>query len=153
MTNDLRNFRYAFEPLLHREQWALEALGARIGAKQREIDLEDEALRIRRADFAGQAARLDAGTIDPVVRLRTVRWLGREQAEIDRRQRRREALDAQQNALRAEQARVAGRVEVLKRHRDEAMAEHRCGTLRLAAAAADDDWLGRARRARSAEAA
>lgn len=146
MNVDLRGFRFAFEPLLRRERWQLDALQARLGALHAEIRDARQVLQIQHAELAHQNALLSAALaqrMNPMLHGRCLQWLARLREDIIQQQEALQALNEERQRLTAECAARRNKLSVIEKHREGCVAEYSQELANRQAAAADRDWLAR----------
>lgn len=146
MTQDLRGFVYALEPVRVKAQWQLEALQRELAtATARATALRDEAQALgARLEALARAARAPtSGRIDPAQAHRALAFLSDLQRRLAALAVQRNTADAQQTALQQRVAEQRLALDALDEHRERCRSEHVAERLRQHAIEADDDWLVR----------
>jgi flagellar export protein FliJ len=146
VSTDLRRFDYALEPLRRRRQWELDALQAELGRVQREVVRAEELverLRQELQEATAAAVRDVSAWIDPGRHPRSVGFLVQLRVGIEAGAGRVEALRAERESVRAQLAEKQQKLDVIERHREEAVAEFAQHEEARIAAEADRDWLAR----------
>lgn len=146
MTADLRRFEYPLEPIRRQRRWQLDALQAELGRVQQELDDAGHAVEVLREQLQHgleDAARGSAARLDPARHARALGWLVRLRAEMAAAVLRADALRARRDEARMACARQQRKVDVLERHREDAVAAFTREEETREAAEADRDWLTR----------
>lgn len=143
---DLRRFEYPLEPIRRQAAWRLDALRARLGELQAEIDAESgrvAGLRERHASHCRGVADASGESLDPGARRQVLRWL----AELCRRvaagEKTLAALRARRVEAVAEYEGQLRKVEALDHHREDQLADFRQTESARLASDADREWLTR----------
>jgi flagellar biosynthesis chaperone FliJ len=143
---DLRRFDYALEPLRKRRRWQLDALEARLGRVEREVQQameELEVLRARHREESEQAAQRLSGAIDLEGYARVLTWLADRVRAIHAQQERLEELRRERIRVRAKCLAQQQKVDVIERHRADCLAEFSIEEQNRQSSEADREWLVR----------
>lgn len=146
MSSDLRGFVYALEPLLRQRQWRVDALQARLGRLQREVDDLRQDLATfgdaqRAAGEEATRAFLTAG--DSHAHVRRLHWLVQLRDRRTLLEGRLDALHERRRVLREECRREQQTLEAIEAHRGDAVQDHTRDEAARSANEADRDWLVR----------
>lgn len=143
---DLRRFEYPLEPIRRQAGWRLDALRARLGALQAEIDAESarvEHLRERHAAHCRGVAEGTGESLDPGARRQALWWLAELYRRVAAGDKALAALRARRGEAVAEYEAQLRKVEALDRHREDELAEFRRADSARVACDADREWLAR----------
>ncbi|BFO56021.1 MULTISPECIES: hypothetical protein [Comamonadaceae] len=143
---DLRGFTYPLEPYLRKQEWQLERLEARLARLLQDIARAVEQGRELQAQFDAQAQQMQQWMqvrLDPRLHQRGLAYLADARRRIADHTRELEALHAQRVALKAECIAQQRTIDGLQEHRADAVRDYALEAVRLAAAEADRDWIGR----------
>lgn len=146
MTQDLRGFVYALEPVRVKAQWQLEALQrelATAAARAAALREEAQALGAHFEAFARAARAPTSGRVDPAQAHRALAYLSDVQRQLAALAAQRSSADAQQTALQQRVAEQRLALDALDEDRERCRSEHVAERLRQHAIEADDDWLVR----------
>jgi chromosome segregation ATPase len=143
---DLRGFNYAFEPLLSRRRWELEALQARLGRQTGLVQAAQQALDELRAQHeacAEDAGQQFARRPDAASHGQSLRWLARLRAQIGQASEELAGLRTERTEL-LRQCRVhQQQVDAIEAHRNECGIEFGRDEAGRQSKVADGDWLAR----------
>ena len=146
MNIDLRGFDYALEPIRRQHQWRLDAVRARLGAIQREIDDSQQKLAELRESHlrqSEQAAQCLVDRFDPGSHTRALQWLVRSQAQILHSEQALSVLYRNREAVQAQCLNQQRILDVIEEHRSDSLAEFASMEAGRLANEADRDWLSR----------
>ncbi|WCM91114.1 hypothetical protein M5C99_11795 [Acidovorax sp. NCPPB 2350] len=143
---DMRGFSYALVPYLRKQEWQMERLEGQLVKLQHAIAMAKEERRSADAAFQAQAAHLQRNVHarpDPRAHLQGLAYLADMRRQMDVQDREIEALCDQRVQLQGECLAQQRAIDGLLEHRSDAMQHYVQEALRLAAAEADRDWIGR----------
>ncbi len=144
---DLRGFQYALEPLLHKQQWHVDALQAKLAAMdrlmvaaRRECALAEAGLKACAADLQ----RPGGGRLDPDAYARGLLYLAALQGDLEQKQLGFERLRLDREALLGNYLLAQRKVDVTSGHKDECLKEYVLAEQNRLSSEVDRDWLARA---------
>lgn len=150
MSADLRLFEYALEPMRQQRHWQVEAIKARLGRVQSELEEAAQELEALRSGYEEQSRRVVeqlAKSIDPGGHARALRWLADRVESIRAAKAHHADLHAARVRVAAELAAEQRKLDAVERHREECLAEFAQQEQRRLSTEADRDWLLRPRSA------
>lgn len=148
MNVDTRLFEYGLEPVLQRASWRLEGQKAALARIQTEIRRISDVLiglRARQAQEFERAVPSSSRSIDPHIWRERVRWLSVLAGSIGEAEEEAKALRSKEGVLIRLCQAARQSLDVLERHREEALAEFVLAQQCRQATEADRDWLTRHR--------
>jgi len=146
MSIDLRGFDYALEPVRCQWQWQLDALQGRLGKIGGEIRDAEAALAELRSLYATlgeEAGLILLGHFDPDQHRRRLLWLAKLRGAIAHGETELAALEDARSALRIECRAQQNKVDLIRAHLEECVAEFAGDEARRLATQTDRDWLAR----------
>jgi len=146
MNIDLRIFDYSLEPIRRQRQWQLDALHAKLGKMQRQIDQAQRAQAVLRAERDQQSQEVAQALVqrcDATRHAQALQWLVRAQARILAGEQALANLHDARAALQAQCLQQQKKVDVIEAHRDDCLAEFVHVETGKQASEADRDWLSR----------
>lgn len=143
---DLRGFSYELAPYLHKQEWQMERLEARLAKVQQAIAKHREALNAQQKLMQSGALHLQQlmqSRPDPSAHRQGMSYLSDVRSRISKLQDEIDELVVQRAQLQAECVAQQQSVDGLLEHRDTAMHQFALEHERLAASEADRDWISR----------
>ncbi|SFD93450.1 hypothetical protein [Paracidovorax konjaci] len=143
---DLRGFSYPLEPYLRKQEWQLERLEGRLAQVQKQLLSAQESRRSLYLQFEGQARQMLQWTqarIDPHMHQRGLAYLAGVRQRIETQDQEIQSLDARKASLHEEFVAQQRTIDGLQDHRSGALREYAQEVMRVQAAEADRDWIGR----------
>ena len=143
---DVRGFDDTLKPLRVKREWELDAARAHLARLCAEADERERKLDEQEASAASQSRFAVAhwrSSSDPQVYARSLSHLLRLQQKIAEQRKEMERLFGEISVAREETLRAQRSLEILLRHRKEALAAHLKEAGRKAASNADQEWLMR----------
>jgi hypothetical protein len=150
---DLRGFRYDLEPLLHKQQWRVDALQSKLAAMDKAVGAaQRECAEVQSAvdACAGGLYRPGGARLDPDGYCRGLTYLAALQADLGQKKLRLERLRLDRRALLDAYLLAQRKVDVTSAHKDECLKEYVVTEQNRLSGEIDRDWLARAGHGRAA---
>jgi peptidyl-tRNA hydrolase len=144
---DLRGFRYPLEPLLHKQQWRVDALQARLAAADKLVEAARQVCRDAQSALDACAHGLrqpGGGKLDPQAYGRGLAYLAALQTDLARNKLHLEQLRLDRDALREAYLQAQCKVDLTIEHKDECLKEYVLAEQNRVSSEVDRDWLARA---------
>jgi hypothetical protein len=145
-TGELRGFKYALEPLVHKNEWQLEALQTALARVQRRWNETREKLDALKTQYDEQSQRMSKAMmtrIDPATHRSSLAYLAQQREQIELAQTKLKELDAERKTAREACAAQQQKLDLLGEHRADEERAFAAEALRLQLAEADRDWIAR----------
>ena len=146
MSIDMRGFVYALEPIRKKNRWELDALQARLGKAQADVDKAQASLNELLGAYARTAADASgcaAEAFDPFRHRRQVAYLRLLHQRIETQREDTDNLRSIRDSLRAGCNAKQQALELLDGHRDRCKERYRHDEQVRQSAEADRDWIAR----------
>lgn len=153
---DLRGFAYPLEPLLHKQQWRVDALQSKLALAGKLLAQarEERQAAVTELDRCAAAMRQRSGAaVDPSAYGRQLAYLLELQAQVAHATRLVEQAESERQAVMDAYIEAQRSVEVTCAHKEECMKEYIVSEQSRLSSEVDRDWLARDGQARSAAAA
>lgn len=141
-----RGFSYALAPYLHRQEWQMQRLQARLAKLCQSLDQAKGELQAQQAQLQAHAAQMRQSLQsrpDPLAHRRGLAFLSALHGRIARQNQEIEAMQSQKAALQADCLVQQRGIDGLLEHRAGAMRDHAQQAARAEAVQADRDWVSR----------
>ena len=144
---DMRGFNYALAPYLRKQEWLYERLQNQLAQRNRELATAREMLEALQEQLELQAKSLQDlmhTRPSPEVHKQGMAYIARLRKQISEKDTEVQVLLQERNQAQTQCVTQQLKLDGLHDHREQEQASYAAQAMRLAAAEADRDWMGRA---------